>query len=141
MFSERIATVMQHEKLLMAGPRCTVYEAAQRMACGNVDAVVVVEHDTVVGIFTERDAVFRVLAAGRDPQTTELAEVMTASPVTVGPDNTFGYALQLMHQRGFRHIPVVESGKPVGIVSSRDALDPEMEQFNSEVQRRQGIRH
>ena len=140
MFSERIATVMQQEKLLMAGPHCTVRDAAQRMADGNVDAVVVVEDDTVIGIFTERDAVFRVIAQDRDPHTTALADVMTPQPLTVGPDNSFGYALQLMHQRGFRHIPVVESGRPVGIVSSRDALDPEMEQFNSEVQRRQGIR-
>jgi len=93
-----------------------------------------------VGIFTERDAVFRVLAQGLDPQATLLSQVMTPSPVTVGPDNTFGYALQLMHQRGFRHMPVVASGRPVGIVSSRDALDPEMEQFNSEVRRRQVIR-
>lgn len=124
----------------MAGPGCTVVEASQRMAQVNVGAVVVVEDDTVVGIFTERDAVFRVLAQGLDPQATLLSQVMTPSPVTVGPDNTFGYALQLMHQRGFRHMPVVASGRPVGIVSSRDALDPEMEQFNSEVRRRQGIR-
>jgi CBS domain-containing protein len=121
-------------------PGCTVREAAQKMATGNVDAVVVVEDDTVIGIFTERDAVFRVIAQALDPAVTTLDDVMTSQPLTVGPDNTFGYALQLMQQRGFRHIPVVESGKPVGIVSSRDALDPEMEQFNSEVKRRQGIR-
>ena len=65
---------------------------------------------------------------------------MTSAPMTVGPDRSFGYALQLMHEYGFRHVPVVENGKPVGMVSSRDALDPDMEDFVSEVRRREGIR-
>ena len=80
------------------------------------------------------------MATGRDPQTTKLAEVMTPDPKTVTPDETFGYALLLMHENGFRHAPVVEDGRPVGVVSARNALDPDLEEFAVEAERRRHIR-
>ena len=140
MFRERIRKVMKKETMLTATPETTVGEAARLMARSGVGAIVVVNGEAVAGIFTERDALFRVVALGRDARTTRLAEVMTPEPLTVDPDRTFGHALQLMHKHGFRHVPVVENGKPVGMISSRDALDPEMEEFACEVQRREGIR-
>ena len=140
MFRERIRKVMKKETMLTAAPETTVGEAARLMARSGVGAILVVEGEVLVGIFTERDALFRVVALGRDARTTRLVEVMTPEPLTVDPDRTFGHALQLMHKHGFRHVPVVEDGKPVGIVSSRDALDPEMEEFTCEVQRREGSR-
>ena len=82
----------------------------------------------------------RVIAEGRDVATTPIGEVMTPSPLTVGPDEIFGRALLLMHDNGFRHVPVVENGEPIGILSSRSALDPEMEEFISETQRRLNLR-
>ena len=139
MFSQRIRSVMKRKKILMAPPETTVSKAAKLMAGKNVGAVMVVEDDRLVGIFTERDAVVRVMARGRDARATHLADVMTAPPMTVDPDKTFGYALLMMHENGFRHVPVIENGKPVGIVSARNALDPEMEEFVSEAQRRQHI--
>jgi CBS domain-containing protein len=140
MFSQRIRVVMAREKFLTAAPETCVDEAARLMARSGTCAIVVVERGLLAGIFTERDAVFRVIAQGLDPRTTRLAEVMTPEPVCVDPDRTFGHALRTMHERGFRHLPVVEGGKPVGIVSARDALDPEMEEFVCETQRREGIR-
>ena len=140
MFSQRIRRVMEREKLITAPAQTTVSEAAKMMAKSGISAIVVVENEVLIGIFTERDAVFRVIAEGRDANTTRLADVMTPAPVTVDPGRSFGYALQLMHEHGFRHVPVVEDGKPVGIVSSRDALDPEMEEFVCEEQRRENIR-
>ncbi len=140
MFSQRIRSVMERKKLLTAAPETTVSQAAKLMAKKNVGAVMVVEDERLVGIFTERDAVFRVIARGRDTQTTQLADVMTAEPQTVDPDKSFGYALLMMHENGFRHVPVIEHGKPIGIVSSRHALDPEMEEFVAEAQRRKHIR-
>ena len=140
MFSQRIRSVMERKKLLTAAPETTVSQAAKLMAKKNVGAVMVVENERLLGIFTERDAVFRVLAQGRDAQTTTLTEVMTSDPQTVDPDKSFGYALLMMHENGFRHVPVVEDGKLIGIVSSRNALDPEMEEFVSEAQRRKHIR-
>jgi len=140
MFSVRIRNMMELEKMVTAAPQTTVSEAAGLMASCRVGALMVVDNGALTGIFTERDAVFRVLAPGLDARTTRLADVMTPSPVTVDPERSFGHALQLMHEHGFRHVPVVENGKPVGIVSARDALDPEMEDFVCEAQRREGIR-
>jgi CBS domain-containing protein len=110
------------------------------MARRKVGAVMVVEGKRLVGIFTERDAVVRVMARGRDAKATRLAEVMTPSPQTMSPDELFGHALLVMHENGFRHVPVIENGEPVGIVSSRMALDPDLEEFISEAQRRKHLR-
>ena len=140
MFSQRIRSVMERKKLLTAPPETTVSQAAKLMAKKNVGAVMVVEEERLIGIFTERDAVFRVIAKGRDTETTMLTEVMTPAPQTVDPDRSFGYALLMMHENGFRHVPVIENGKPIGIVSSRNALDPDMEEFVAEAQRRMHIR-
>jgi CBS domain-containing protein len=140
MFSQRIRSVMERKKLVTAPPETTVSQAAKLMAKRNVGAVMVVENEKLVGIFTERDAVFRVIARGRDMQTTLLADVMTAAPQTVDPDKSFGYALMMMHENGFRHVPVVENGRAVGVVSARHALDPELEEFAVEAERRKAIR-
>jgi len=127
--------------MLTVSPETTVSDAAKLMADKNVGAVMVVDRERLVGIFTERDAVFRVIARGLDTRTTLLGEVMTSAPKTVDPEDTFGFALMMMHENGFRHVPVIENGKPVGIVSARNALDPEMEEFVPEAQRREHIRH
>lgn len=136
MFSQRIRHVMERRRLVQAASATTVAQAAKLMARKNVGAVMVVEEARLVGIFTERDAVFRVLAKGLDPKATRLGEVMTGEPQTVGPDETFGHALMQMHEGGFRHLPVVEAGLPIGMVSARSALDPDLEEFVSEAQRR-----
>jgi CBS domain-containing protein len=140
MFSQRIRHVMERRKLLQAPPETTVAQAAKLMAKKNVGAVMVVAEKQLVGIFTERDAVFRVLAKGRDPKATHLSEVMTTSPRTVRPEESLGHALLQMHEGGFRHMPVVVEGVPVGMVSARSALDPDLEEFVSEAQRRISFR-
>jgi CBS domain-containing protein len=140
MFGLPIRSVMKRKKVLIAAPETTVSKASKRMAKRKVSAVMVVENGVLVGIFTERDAVHRVIAEERDPHSTRLAEVMTRQPIIVAPCESFGYAQLLMHEHGFRHIPVVEHGRPVGIVSARNALDPELEEFESEAQRRKHIR-
>lgn len=139
MFSQPVKHVMERKKLLTAPPAMTVRQAATRMARRKVGAILVVDHESLVGIFTERDAVFRVIAQDRDSRATRLADVMTPSPKTITPDKSFGYALLLMHENGFRHLPVLENGKLVGIVSARNALDPDLEEFVSEAQRRAHI--
>jgi CBS domain-containing protein len=141
MFSQRIKTVMERKKLLVSASETSVSEAAKQMAKKNVGAVMVVDDKRLVGIFTERDVVFRVVAKGLDARTTKLSDVMTPDPQTTDPDDTYGHALLLMHENGFRHVPVIENGEPIGIVSSRGALDPDMEEFVSEAQRRTHIRN
>ena len=140
MYSQRIRSVLEAKKLLTAPPDATVEDAAKLMAKKKAGAVVVVEGTRLVGIFTERDAVFRVMAAGKDPKATRLADVMTREPFTAGPNELFGRALHLMHEHGFRHLPVVENGEPIGIVSARSALDPDLEEFVSEARRRTSLR-
>jgi CBS domain-containing protein len=137
MFDRSVREVMQRRKVLKAPPQTFVSKAAKLMEKRNVGAVLVVESDRLVGIFTERDVTFRVVAHGLDARTTRLADVMTPDPRTVDPDQPLGYALFIMHEQGFRHLPVVEDGKIIGIVSSRSAMDPEMEDFVSEARRRE----
>jgi CBS domain-containing protein len=140
MFGLSVRSVMERKKILIAPPETSVSKAAKLMAKRKVSAVMVVEDGRLVGIFTERDAVYRVVAKGRDAHATRLAEVMTPDPRTVAPDESFGYAMLMMFEHGFRHAPVIEDGRPVGIVSARMALDPELEEFVAEVQRRKHIR-
>ncbi len=103
-------------------------------------AVMVVENGKLVGIFTERDALYRVVAEGHDGQILPLAKVMTRNPQTIDPDRPLVDALNLMHASGFRHVPVVEDGRPVGMVSARDALGEELEDFIYELVRQKQIR-
>lgn len=140
MFDQPVGSVMQRRKVLKAPPETLVSKAAKLMADKNAGAVMVVEDERLVGIFTERDIVFRVVAQGLDARTTRLADVMTPAPDTVDPDKPFGYALLIMHERGFRHLPVIRDSKLVGIVSSRSAMDPELEEFSSEARRRNHFR-
>lgn len=137
MFDRSIKSIMEHEKYLAAPPETSVSEAARLMADRNAGAVLVVDNDHLVGIFTERDVVFRVIAKDLDPAATRLQTVMTPSPLTLGPARTYGHALLLMQENGFRHVPVVENGRPIGIISSRNAMDPDLEEFVSEQRRRE----
>ena len=135
-----IRNVIAKQKILTATAEITVTDAARLMKKKSVGAVMVVkDNGRLAGIFTERDAVFRVLAEGRDPKTTRLSDVMTPQPQTITPEKPFGHALLMMYESGFRHVPVVEDGKPVGMVSARDVLGPELQEFESELQRRTRI--
>ena len=117
----------------------TVVEAARAMKRHNVGALLVVDGPHLCGIFTERDALFRVLAEGRDPGTTMLSQVMTAQPQTVHPDKPFLHALRIMHVGRFRHLPVVEDGRPLGMVSARDALDDDLYELRTNLAQREDM--
>lgn len=137
MYEQRLREVMDKRRLVKAAPTMTVREAARLMAAKGVGAVMVLDGEQLVGVFTERDAVFRVLARERSADTTMLAEVMTPEPLTLGSNARFGTALALMHKNGFRHVPVVDDGRLVGVVMARQALDPDMEEFVVEARRRE----
>jgi CBS domain-containing protein len=126
--------------ILLVSAKMTVSEAAQMMQKRNLGAALVVDDQGhLAGIFTERDALFRVLAPARDPAKTRIAQVMTKKPRAVAPDKPVGYALHMMYEGGFRHVPVVENGRPVGMVAARDALGPELKEFESDIERREHI--
>jgi CBS domain-containing protein len=139
MFSTLIKSIMDPRRLILVPGTMTVREAAELMKTRRYGAVLITDGDELLGIFTERDAVFRVMAAGLDADTTQLADVMTKSPKTITPDKSFGHAMLLMHENGFRHVPVIDNGKLVGMVSSRNALDPDLEEFVFEERRRKRL--
>lgn len=129
-----ISSIIKNQKLVTVAPDATVTAAAKLMQETRIGALLVVKGNTLAGIFTERDALFRVLAAGRDPERTLISDVMTADPQTVESNRPLGHALYMMHEGGYRHVPVVESGRPVGMVSARDALGPELKEFQNRLE-------
>jgi CBS domain-containing protein len=121
-----VRSVVANQTPLTAPKTTTVLEAAHLMKAQGKGALLVVEGSKLIGIFTERDALFRVIAAGRDPVATPVSEVMTPQPQTIHPDEPFLHAMRIMHRGGFRHLPVAEHGRPLGMVSARDALDDDL---------------
>ena len=134
-----VKDIISGQKTLCLAPTVTVSEAAKRMKEQKVGSAMVVADGRLAGIFTERDALMRVLAAGLDAAATPLSAVMTAELVTIDAKASLMEALRLMHDGGFRHVPVVEDGRPVGIVSIRDALGDELTRFSREVAERQEL--
>ncbi len=110
-----------------------VREAVQMMAKRRIGAIMIVEDDKLLGIFTERDAMVRIVAENRDPDTTMIGEVMTPNPQTIKASDSVVLALDLMSQRGFRHLPVMEGGKLYGIVSIRDLYRNVKEQMDDDI--------
>lgn len=114
-------------------PEATVQEACTRMRERRVGAVLVTEEDAgLVGIFTGRDAVCRVLAEGRTPSDTALGDVMTAAPHTADSGHTAIEVLRLMQDCGCRHMPITEGGRLVGIVSRGDFRGLEQARLDDE---------
>jgi CBS domain-containing protein len=121
-----VRSVVANQTPLTAPKTMTVLAAALLMKQHAKGALLVVDGSKLIGIFTERDALFRVIAPGRDPDTTQLADVMTPQPQTIHPDEPFIHAMRIMHRGGFRHLPVAEHGRPLGMLSARDALDDDL---------------
>ena len=139
MTERTVRQIIEGHAPVTAPATTTVKEAALLMKQHNVGALMVVDGEKLAGVFTERDGLFRVLAGGLSSESTLLSEVMTANPKTIAPDSPFSAALQAMHEGHFRHLPVVEDEKLIGIVSVRDALGPELESFVYELLRQEQV--
>jgi CBS domain-containing protein len=98
------------------GPEATLGEAATLMRQEDCGSIPIVEGARLVGIVTDRDIVVRAVAAGKDPKTTRVSEVMSADPVTIGPDTDVDEAARIMADRQIRRLPVIDDGKLVGIL-------------------------
>ena len=102
-------------------PGDTVLTAAETMLAAHIAALVVLDQkEGLIGIITERDITQRLVAKALDPSETLVSEIMTNNPDTLSPSDSAGDALTLMQKRNYRHLPVAEDGKCVGIVSIRD---------------------
>jgi CBS domain-containing protein len=108
------------QDLATVTPEATVAEVCELMAKRRIGAILVLEKGVLAGIFTERDALTRVLAKGIDAVATPVGKVMTRNPDTIQPTESVQIALDLMAERGYRHLPVIEDGKLYGIISIRD---------------------
>lgn len=125
----RLFDVIRRDPVMLPGTE-TVRSAAETMQKHKVGAILVVTPQRQLeGIFTARDAVWRVLAAGKDPAQTLLRDVMTRDLHRISPEKIATDALQLMEDCGCRHLPVVENGEVVGIVSRIDFLGSEFERI------------
>lgn len=103
-------------------PETTVAKAVEQMNDLNIGAVAVLEGDRLVGIFTERDVLRRVIGDHLDPDATPVSQVMTGEVIVIKPETTMGEAMLLVNTRNCRHLPVVEKGRVVGMISMRDLI-------------------
>jgi CBS domain-containing protein len=125
-----IASVIAERTLYTLSGTATAREAARYMAEKEVGAVAVVEGGVLVGVVSERDLTVRIIAGGLDADKTRVAEIMTANPVTVQASESLSHALNEMRGRKFRHLPVMDGEKLVGMISVRDlfaAMKAELE--------------
>lgn len=121
LMTERLALV-ELTAPLSVGFDATVGEAIDRMREARHGCVLVQRGADLVGIFTERDLLTRVLLTGADPDATPISGVMTAEPATVTPDDPIAFAMHRMVAQGHRHLPVVSGGRLLGFVSVRNLL-------------------
>lgn len=111
----------------------SVLETVRAMVDRNIGAVPVIHNGKLVGIFSERDLMRRVVAEGRDARSTCMAEVMTDDPLTVSTSEDLGNCMALMRRHNFRHLPVCHDGHLVGMVSLRDILLHDLNEKDDEV--------
>jgi len=117
-----IYDLINNQQTYRADVNQTVLEVAQAMVARNIGAVPVLSNDLLVGIFSERDLMSRVVAEGLDPRTTRVEAVMTSDPLTVSPTETVENCMILMRRHGFRHLPICDGQRLLGVVSLRDIL-------------------
>ena len=120
--SEILNKKVLHTSIVSVTPETTVLEAVTIMADSDISALMVLRGEQVEGIITERDFVRRVARLERSAYATTVGEVMTSSLITVGPQDRTRYCMQLMIERNLRHLPVLEDGKLVGLLSIRDLV-------------------
>jgi CBS domain-containing protein len=134
-----IPDVVRDQTLYRLPPTASVLEAAKLMGKAHVSAVLVTDKDALIGIFTERDLTQRVVAAERDPDTTRLAQVMTPDPDVLAPGDSPAEALDRMRLGHYRHLPVLDGEKLVGMVSIRDLYAEAQIRLEHEVREREAF--
>lgn len=114
---------VMNSELVIVGPGATVVQAASAMYAMRTGSTLVMEGDRLLGIFTERDIVSALSGTSDAGRSSLVRERMTPDPQVIGPDATMGEALDRMFDGGFRHLPVVDGGRVIGMVSMRDLAE------------------
>ncbi|HET7436642.1 MAG TPA: CBS domain-containing protein [Thermoanaerobaculia bacterium] len=120
---KQIAELIEDHPLFLAERNESVRDVARRMSEKNIGAIAVLDAGALVGVFSERDIMARVVVPGLNPDETTLDSVMTREIVVAESGESVDNALQKMHSVGSRHLPVVDDGKLVGMISIRDLLE------------------
>jgi CBS domain-containing protein len=127
--------IVKDRRVYSIDANSTVLEAARFMMEHSIGALPVLRDGEIVGIFSERDIMNRVVAVGRMPGTTKIFEVMTANPKAISVDETIDNCLFLMREFGFRHLPIIDGKQLKGLVSLRDILLRYVSQKEAEARR------
>jgi CBS domain-containing protein len=122
MTTVKTALAQKSGALIRVGSRDMVVEALRQMRDNKVRSVLVIDDDVLVGIVTQGDCAIKVLLPGLDAKQTPVGQVMTGKPVTVKPDVPLDACMAMMAERGFRHLPVLDAGKVVGVISVGDVV-------------------
>lgn len=128
-----LAQVIRSRGIVSARPHESALDAARRMNEAHVGALVVLDGDVLVGIFSERDLMTRVVVAGREPGQTPVSAVMTREVVTAELEDRVDACEEKMRRAGCRHLPVLARGRVVGMISMRDLLRDELEEERHEI--------
>lgn len=129
-----VPDIVKSQELILVPEDTAVSTVSKLMAEKNIGAVLVVNHGSLVGIVTERDLNNKVLSKDVDPASIEVAEVMTRNPDTLPPDADASEALALMQSKHYRHLPITQGKRAVGIVSIRDLFRVAYEHLMEEVE-------
>jgi len=123
----------KQSRIISVNPQDRVVKALELMRDNRVRAVLVLEGDTLAGIITQGDCAIKVLLPGRDAKETAVHEVMTVNPMTVRPSDPLEACMGLMANRGFRHLPVLNGGKLVGVISVGDVVKDSARQMGEQI--------
>lgn len=129
----RIHQLVRDQQTYRADVNQSVLEIVQAMVARNIGAVPVLDSGMLVGVFSERDLMKRVVAEGMDPKSTRVVEVMTRDPLTISPESELETCRALMKRHGFRHLPVCEGAQLAGMISLRDILLYDLDAKDEEV--------
>jgi len=136
-----ICDLLKDQFVISAEPEQTVLEVARLMVSHNIGAVPVLRDGQLIGIFSERDLMNRVVVNGKDPAHTKVRQVMTEDPMTVGPGDSLETCMTLMRRHGFRHLPVCKGQALQGVVSLRDILLHDLNAKDDEVRMMRAYLH
>jgi len=131
---ERIVDLVKDRDVYFVESSRSVLDTAKYMAERNIGAVAVVRGDELIGIFSERDLMKRVVAAGRNAAATTVEEVMTADPLVVSPNERIPDCMRMMKENSFRHLPICDGRKLKGLLSLRDLLLHDQVEKEGEIQ-------
>jgi CBS domain-containing protein len=134
MAMEQIHDLVKDREVYYVETGRSVLETVRYMVERNIGAVAVVSGENLVGIFSERDLMRRVVSEGRDPGKTTVGEVMTADPLVVSPNEQIKDCMRLMKENSFRHLPVCDGRRLKGLISLRDLILHDLNEKEGEVQ-------